>query len=103
MMDAAQFAEVRERLARVEEKGNERDRRLVSIEGKLDDVVVAAHAASSNAARIEKVEKNVESLVKSAHMGLGAWWLLVRIGTALIAVAASGAGVVAFLQWLAKK
>jgi hypothetical protein len=53
---------VEERLARLEERHDNSDRRLSSIERKVDE------------------------LLQAAHMGKGAWFLLLRIGVVLSAI-----------------
>ncbi len=56
-----------ERLARLEQRADDRDAVLIRIEGKVD------------------------ALVEAAHMGKGAWWLILRLGAVLTAIVAAGA------------
>lgn len=57
----------RDRLARLEEK----------VAG-IDDWLRSIHA-------------EIRELNKAAHMGSGAWWLMLRLGAVLVALAAAGA------------
>jgi hypothetical protein len=45
---------------------------------------------------IQGIGKKVDELVKAAHMGRGAWWLLLRIGVVLATVAGA-------IAWLIDK
>lgn len=74
MISSEECADLRERLARVEENGNNRDKRLARIENKLD------------------------GLLQSANMGRGAWLALLRVGAFLVAVGGAVAWVVDHLQ-----
>lgn len=51
---------------------------------------------ASNKQTLVAIEAKVDDLLKAAHMGAGAWWLLLRIG-AVLSVILGGAA------WLAEK
>ena len=66
----------------------ERDR-LVRVE-----TIVGEHSKHLAAAN-EKLDR----LVAAANMGKGAWWLLLKIGAVLVALATAGAWIVNTAMW----
>jgi hypothetical protein len=44
--------------------------------------------------KLDKIEAKVDQLLAAANMGKGAWWLLLRIGAALVVI-------VGFVEWMA--
>lgn len=49
---------------------------------------------------LRSIHSDIKELNKAAHMGKGAWWLIIRIGAVLAAFAGAGAWVI---DHLAKK
>lgn len=78
---------------------DERDRLLtLEINARNQDMSIARMAG-----QMDDMAAKLDELLKAAHMGQGAWWVILRIGAGLTAVAAAFAAVVSAVVWALEK
>ena len=65
------------------------DRRITRLEERVAQLVVQTKDNGSK----------LDSLIAAANMGRGAWWLILRMGTVMVAIAAVVAWVVDRIHW----
>lgn len=65
------------------------DRRITRLEERVAQLVVQTKDNGSK----------LDSLIAAANMGRGAWWLILRMGTAMVAIAAVVAWMVDRIHW----
>jgi hypothetical protein len=41
--------------------------------------------------KVDGLDSKIDDLLKAAHMGKGAWWLMLRMGAVIVAIGTAGA------------